>query len=179
MLSREQLRRLKDAGLVRYHHNLEAAESFFPSVCTTHTYADRVETVRAARDVGLKVCSGGIFGIGESRGQRVELAEALAGESVDSIPLNFLIPVKGTPLADAEVLTPLEILKTIAMFRLIAPRAEVRICGGRAHLGSLQPLLFLAGAIGMMIGDLLTVEGGPIDADIQMPADLGWGFDVP
>ena len=124
------------------------------------------------------VCSGGIFGIGESREQRVELAEALAAEDVDSIPLNFLIPVEGTPLAGSEVLTPLEILKTIAMFRLVAPKAEVRVAGGREHLGSLQPLLFLAGAVGMMIGDLLTVGGAPIDADLKIPADLGWEFDV-
>ena len=173
-LSKEQLSKLKAAGFVRYHHNLETAESFFGEVCTTHSYADRVQTIRDAKAVGLDVCAGGIFGIGESKAQRVELALALAAEQVDSIPLNFLVPIEGTPLAGTDPMEPLDILRTIAMFRLTNPMSEVRIAGGREHLRDLQPLIPSAGANGLMIGDLLTVSGGQIERDLQWIKDLGF-----
>ena len=172
-LSKEQLAKLKAAGFTRYHHNLETAESFFPEVCTTHTYADRVRTIRDAKAAGLDVCAGGIFGIGESKTQRVELALALAEEQVDSIPLNFLVPIDGTPLAGTEPMTPLDILLTIAMFRLTNPTSEVRIAGGREHLRDLQTLIPLAGGNGLMIGNLLTVRGGQVERDLLWLEDLG------
>ncbi|MDK1032404.1 MAG: biotin synthase BioB, partial [Planctomycetia bacterium] len=168
-----QLSSLRDAGLARYHHNLETAESFFPEVCTTHTFAERLATVRAAKDAGLEVCSGGIFGLGESLEQRVELARCLARERVDSVPLNFLVPIEGTPLADATPLEPLDILRTIAMFRLVCTDAEIKVCAAREqHLRNLQPLIFLAGATGMMVGGYLTVEGRALEDDLRMLDDL-------
>ncbi len=176
-LSSSQLQRLKKAGLTRYHHNLETARSFFPKVCTTHSYEQRLDTIRAARIAGLEVCSGGILGMGENPEQRVELAMDLAEYEVDSIPLNFLMPVAGTRFADVEPIAALDILKTIAMFRLVNPRAEISVCAGRAHLRSLQALIFYAGASGMMAGPLLTLPGGSADDDLQMIHDLGFVAD--
>ncbi|WP_419778652.1 biotin synthase BioB [Maridesulfovibrio sp.] len=169
----ESLKRLRESGVVRYHHNLEASESYFPKVCTTHSYEERVRTVRDAKKAGLEVCCGGLLGLGESHAQRVELALTLAELEVDSIPLNFLIPIPGTPLEDVEPLQPLEILLTIAMFRLVNPHAEVRMAAGRAALRSLQSFIFHAGCNGLMVGDFLTVSGQGIEHDLTMLADLG------
>lgn len=172
-LDRDSLKRLYDAGVVRYHHNLEACERFFPEICTSHTFADRVGTIRAAKEVGMVVCSGGIFGVGETLEDRVDLIMTLAREGVDSLPLNFLVPIEGSPLGKVQPLRPLEILRIIAMTRMTNPTAEVRVCGGRAHLRSLAPMIYQAGACGMMVGDLLTVKGGDLDDDLQMVEDLG------
>ena len=134
ILTEPQFQKLYDAGLRRYHHNLETCESFFDQVCTTHTYEARVGTLAAAVKAGLEVCSGGLFGLGESLAQRVELAMALRELNVHSIPLNFLVPIEGTPVAEhAVALTREEILKTIAMFRLVCRNPEIRACGGREH----------------------------------------------
>jgi biotin synthase len=166
------LARLKEAGVRRFHHNLETAESFFPSVCSTHTYVERRATIRAARAAGLEICSGGILGMGESPEQRVELAAALAAERVNSIPLNFLIPIAGTRLERQSPMSPLEILRTVAMFRMVNPDAEIKVCAGRVHLRDLQAMIFQAGASGMMIGPLLTVAGRDVAQDLQMLKDL-------
>jgi len=171
-LTKEQLARLKDAGLKRFHHNLETAKSFFPQVCTTHPYEQRLETVRNAKAVGLEVCCGGLFGLGESAEQRVEFAMTVAAEGINSIPLNFLVPIPGTPLGDREPMRPLDILKTVAMFRLTNPEAEIKVCAGRVHLCDLQSMIFHAGATGMMIGPLLTIAGRDVDDDLQMLRDL-------
>lgn len=171
-LTEEQLKQLRAAGLKRFHHNLETAESFFPSICTTHTYGDRVDTVRAAKAAGLEVCCGGLLGMGESPEQRVELALALRDLEVDSIPLNFIIPVPGTRMAEVEPMKPMDILRSIAMFRMTNPCAEIKVCAGRVHLGDLQSMIFYAGATGMMIGDLLTVAGREVETDLQMLKDL-------
>ena len=172
-LSQEELAYLKEAGLTRFHHNLETAESFFPKICSTHSFRERLATVRAAKAVGLEVCAGGILGLGESLEERVDLAFTLAAERVDSIPLNFLIPVPGTPLENLDPMKPLDILKTTAMFRFANPRSEIKICAGRLHLRDLQSMIFYAGATGMMIGPLLTVAGRDPEADRRMLADLG------
>jgi len=172
-LDRDSLQRLYDAGVVRYHHNLEACERFFPKICTSHTFADRIETIRAAKEVGMVVCSGGIFGVGETLEDRVDLVMTLAREKVDSLPLNFLVPIEGSPLGKTEPIQPLDILRIVAMTRLTNPTAEVRVCGGRAHLRSLESMIYQAGACGMMVGDLLTVKGGDLDADMQMIEDVG------
>jgi biotin synthase len=171
-LDHEQLSALKRAGLKRFHHNLETARSFFPQICTTHTYDQRLETVQNARNAGLEVCCGGIIGIGESLEQRIEFAQTLASETIDSIPLNFLIPVPGTRLEHMEPLKPLDILRTIIMFRLTNPRAELRVCAGRTYLRDLQSMVTLAGANGMMIGPLLTTAGRSVEQDLQMLRDL-------
>lgn len=171
-LELEQLRRLKSAGFSRFHHNLETAESHFPKICTTHTYASRLATVRAAKAAGLEICSGGILGMGESLKQRVEFALTLAREQVDSIPLNFLIAIPGTRLEGIPPLRPLDILRTVAMVRLTNPGAQIKVCAGRGLLGDLQSLIFYAGASGMMIGPLLTVPGRDVDMDLKMLKDL-------
>lgn len=165
---------LKEAGVTMYHHNLEACSGYYPSVCTTHSHNDRVNTVRAAQKAGLRVCSGGILGLGESFLQRVELAFEIRELEVDSVPVNFLSPIAGTPLEGAEPLQPIALLHTLAIFRLILPGAALRLCGGRKQgLGRLQPLAFMAGADGVMIGDYLTTKGEDPDGDRKMFADLG------
>lgn len=167
------LKELKAAGASRYHHNLEAAASFFPQICTTHTYAERVATIEAARAAGLSVCAGGILGLGESLAQRWELAQALKDLTVDAIPLNFLHPLPGTGLAGRPLLSPLEALQIIVAFRLSLPERSLIICGGRqATLRSLAPLIFAAGANCLMTGDYLTTKGRLPEEDRQMLADL-------
>ena len=168
----EQFGLLKAAGLKRFHHNLETAESFFPNICATHTYADRLHTIRTAKEVGLEICSGGILGLGETNEQRVEFAFALQNEKVNSIPLNFLVPIRGTRLEYLSPMKPLDIIRCVAMFRLVNPRAEIKVCAGRTHLRDLQSMIFYAGATGMMIGPLLTVAGRNVDDDLQMLKDL-------
>ncbi|MBN3033738.1 MAG: biotin synthase BioB [Candidatus Saganbacteria bacterium] len=174
MLNSGQIERLKKAGLKRLHHNLETAESFFPKMCTTHTYADRVRTVKLAQAAGLEVCSGGIFGIGESPGQRVELAFALKELSVQSVPLNILNPVPGTPAAKNHIpLKPFEVLRLVAAYRYVLPAQDIGVFGGREiSLGSLQPLMFPAGANVTLIGDYLTTKGQAAEKDLQMISDL-------
>lgn len=177
-LDRDRLIKLRKAGFKRFHHNLETAESFFPSVCTTHDYSIRLETVRTAAEAGLEVCCGGILGIGESPEQRVEFATILSRESVDCIPLNFLIPIPGTLLEHMEPMKPLDMLRSIAMFRMMNPRAEIKVAAGRVHMRDLQSMIFYAGATGMMIGSLLTVAGREVEKDIQMLRDLEAGIQV-
>jgi biotin synthase len=165
---------LKSAGVSRYHHNLETAESFFKQTCTTHRYEDRVATVRAAKAAGLEVCSGGIFGIGESDDQVLELALALKDLDVDAVPLNFLVPIPGTPMEKGAHLTPLRCLKIIATFRFVLPDKEILICGGReANLKELHPLVFQAGASGIMTGNYLTATGRTLESDLAMLKHLG------
>jgi biotin synthase len=161
------------AGVETYHHNLETARSFFPNVCTTHEYEQDVETVRVAKQAGLKVCCGGIFGLGETAAQRVEMAFTLRDLDVDSVPLNFLNPIPGTKLEDAQNITPMECLQTIALFRLILPNKRISICGGREkNLRDLQSWIFFAGASGTMIGNYLTTTGRAAEEDWQMLKDL-------
>jgi len=180
ILSGEQFARLKQAGLKRYHHNLETAESFYGSICTTHPFSQRAAAVRAAREAGLEVCSGGILGLGETPTQRVELALTLRELDVDSVPLNFLNPLAGTKLEHQPLLPPLEILKAIAMFRFVLPTKEIRVCGGReANLRTLQPLMYLAGANGAMTGNYLTTAGRDPAADIREILDLGLAPHLP
>jgi len=175
VLSDEQLSRLRDAGLKRYHHNLETAESHFPKICSTHTYDERVQTVLMVKKKGFEVCSGGIFGLGETPEQRVELSFTLKDLEVDSIPLNFLNPVKGTPAEKQPLLPPLEILKIIALFRFVLPKKDIRVCGGReVGLRTLQPLMYLAGANGTMVGNYLTTSGRDSRVDLQEILDLGF-----
>ncbi|RYD03335.1 hypothetical protein N752_21115 [Desulforamulus aquiferis] len=132
---------LKKAGVTMYHHNLETAESYFSNICTTHTYQQRINTIRAAQNAGLKVCSGGIISIGETLGQRLELAYELKRLKVNSVPINILNPIAGTPLESQPILSPLEIMKTICLFRLILPEATLRFAGGvKNALGELRVL---------------------------------------
>lgn len=172
VLNAASARELKQMGLENYHHNLECAESFFPQVCTTHPYQDNIDTIRHAREAGLRVCAGGIIGMGESLAQRVELAVTLRNLGVESIPLNFLNPVPGTPMGTRPPMQPWDILHTIAGFRYLLPRTEIRIAGGRAFLGDMQSMIFIAGASGIMIGDYLTTKGRQVEDDLKMLKDL-------
>ncbi|MBI5443939.1 MAG: biotin synthase BioB [Deltaproteobacteria bacterium] len=174
ILSEATLSRLKAAGLQGYHHNLETARSFFPRICTTHDYEDDVATVAAAKRLGLMTCSGGIFGLGESPAQRVELAFTLRDLNVDSVPLNFLVPVAGTPMESMPPLEPLECLKIVAVFRFVLPKATIKVCAGRdRNLGDLASWIFYAGASGMMIGNYLTTAGREPSLDLRMLQVLG------
>jgi biotin synthase len=174
IIDQETAVKLKDAGMDTYHHNLETAESFFPSICTTHAYRDDVNTVRAVKQAGVKVCSGGIFGLGESAAQRVEMAFTLKELEVDSVPLNFLNPIEGTKLEHAAHINAMECLKTIAIYRFILPDKRITVCGGREkNLRDLQSWIFFAGANGTMIGNYLTTLGRNVEVDLQMFSDLG------
>ena len=163
---------LKGMGLENYHHNLESAESFFDQVCTSHTYQENIDTIKHARDAGLRVCAGGILGMGESLDQRIELAETLRKLGVESVPMNFLNPVAGTPMANVEPMKPYDILRAIATYRYLMPKAEIRIAGGRQFLGDMQAMIFMAGASGVMIGDYLTTKGRSVQDDLKMIRDL-------
>lgn len=171
-LDKETAMLLKEMGMENYHHNLETAESFFHNVCTTHTYQENIDTIRHAVAAGLRVCAGGILGMGESLDQRIELAETLRNLGVESVPLNFLNPIDGTPMGKQTPMQPLEILHMIAVFRYMLPKAEIRIAGGRHFLRDLQAMIFFAGASGVMIGDYLTTKGRQVNDDLIMLNDL-------
>ena len=173
-LSADDVQYLLSRGLRSIHHNLETSRSFFPNVCTTHDYDEDVAAVRAAKAAGAWVCCGGIFGLGESPEDRVELALTLRELDVDSIPVNFLNPVPGTPVEGRRELTPIACLRIIAMMRLTNPTKEIIVCGGReVNLRDLQSLMFAAGATGTMAGNYLTTAGRPAEEDLRMLRDLG------
>lgn len=167
-------KRLREAGITNYHHNLETAESHFHKICTTHEYREDLETVELARQAGFSVCSGGILGLGESWEQRVELAFTLRKLDVNTVPINFLNPVPGTPMASRPLVTPLDALKSIALFRFINPGKNITICGGREKtLKEFQSWIFAAGANAFMAGDYLTTRGRSSKTDMEMIKDLG------
>jgi len=175
ILNRAQIKELKQAGLKKLHHNLETAESFFPKMCTTHTFKERLDTLRIAKEEGLEVCSGGIFGLGETLAQRIELAFCLKELDVQSVPINILNPIKGTPaFENHKPMSPYEVLRLIAVYRLIFDDKDIGLFGGREKaLKTLQPLLFIAGANVILVGDYLTTKGAEPNYDLQMIKDLG------
>jgi biotin synthase len=160
LMRKPELARLKAAGLERFHHNLETARSLFGQVCTTHTYDEQLATIRAAKELGLKLCTGGILGMGETPEQRVEMAETIRELDVDCVPVNFLNPRPGTPMAHLQAITAEECLAAVAVFRLMMPAAHLFVMGGReVNLGALQARIFDAGADGTMVGNYLTSAG--------------------
>jgi biotin synthase len=166
--------RLKEAGLECYGHNLESSRRFFPQHCTTHTYDDRIETISYLKNAGIKICSGGIIGMGESREDRCDLAFALRQIGANVVPINILNPIPGTPFENNPPLPVMEILKTIACFRFILPRQEIMIAGGRTvNLRDAQSMVFMAGASALMVGNYLTTLNQPVEKDLQMLKDLG------
>ncbi len=174
LLTDEQARRLKACGVDRVNHNLNTSEQHYAKICTTHSYADRVQTLRHVRDAGLEVCSGGIIGMGESADDVVSMAMQLRELEAESIPINFLNSIDGTPLEKTSDLSPQDCLRTLAMFRFVNPTSELRISGGRElHLRTLQPL-GLYPANSMFVGDYLTTDGQPPEADFQIIRDLGF-----
>ncbi len=172
-LSDAALDRLVEAGLTELNHNLETGRSYFSKIVTTHTYDERIETIRRAKRKGLRTCVGGIFGMGESPADRVELAETLRELDVDEVPINFLVGIEGTRLAHVDPLPPMGMLRIIAAYRLFLPRQNIFVAAGRNHLGQLVPLMFAAGASGMMIGDFLTTPNRRVEDDLRMLDELG------
>jgi biotin synthase len=165
-LSEQGLLLLRKAGLGRYHHNIETSPGYFSSITTTHTFKDRLDTVRAAKAAGLEVCSGGIIGLGESWDDRIEMAFVLRDLGVTSVPINILVPIKGTPLATASSLTAIDAIKTIALFRVILKDKIIKVAAGRESiLKDFQAMAFMAGANGMLIGGYLTLKGRSVDED--------------
>lgn len=166
--------RLKEAGLECYGHNLETSKRFFPSQCSTHSYEDRIETIGYLKKAGIKICSGGIIGMGETREDRCDLAFALKEVGANVVPINILNPIPGTPFAGKPALAPFEILKTIACFRFILPKKEIMVAGGRTvNLRDAQSMIFMAGASALMVGNYLTTLNQPVEKDLQMLKDLG------
>jgi biotin synthase len=166
--------RLKAAGLVCYNHNLETSERFFPKQCSTHSYQDRLQTLHYLRQAGIKICCGGIIGLGETRADRADLALAIRQAGAQMVPLNFLHPISGTPYQHNPPLPPLELLQTIACFRFVLPQADIMVAGGRVvNLRDTQSLMFMAGASALMVGNYLTTLNQPVEKDLQMIRDLG------
>lgn len=177
LLDKESLQALKDAGVTRYHCNIETAPSYFATLCNTHTMEDKFRTIEAAREVGLDICSGGIIGMGETRRQRAEFALALRRARPCSIPMNILSPIPGTPLENVELISFDDILDTIALFRFAHPRTELRFAGGRARFNEEEQLeMMRVGINGGIVGTLLTTTASQYDADKELAAKAGLDF---
>ena len=173
ILNTEDFKRLKEAGLARYHHNLESSREFFPKICSSHSFQDRLDTIKAARQAGLEICSGGIIGLGESEKDRISLALTLKEYDIDSAVINILIPLAGTPMADLPPMAVKDILRTIALFRLILPDIPLRLAAGReTALADFLSSALLAGADGMMIGGYLTRRGRSPEKDLAFVQDI-------
>ncbi len=178
LLSDEQINRLKDIGVTRINHNLETSENFYSSICTTHKFSDRVNTIKRIKAAGIEVCAGGIIGLGESREDRIDMAFSLSELEVESVPINILNPRPGTPLKNNEKLSVEEILKTISIFRFILPRAVIKIAGGReVNLGDCQVDALRAGANGIIVGGYLTTAGNPVENDLNLIKSAGMNVD--
>ena len=173
-LSEEQFILLKNSGVSMYHCNIETSERFFPEICTTHTFSDKIQCIRRAQKCGLDVCSGGIIGMGETWHDRIDMALCLSDLKVRSIPINALTPIEGTPLAGRERLSEEDILRTTAIFRYINPTAYIRLAAGRNLMKNSGKEAFVSGANATITGDMLTTSGNNIRSDIEMLSDLGF-----
>lgn len=168
IITYDQAVKLKEAGVEMYHHNIESCENFYKNICSTHSYEDRINTIKNVKKAGLKICSGGILGLGESREERVKMAFELKELGVNSIPLNILTPIKGTPFESNEKENPIELIKTMAVFRYINPKIVIRYAGGRMQLKENQRLGLKAGINGALTGNFLTTIGSTIESDKKM-----------
>jgi biotin synthase len=177
LIDKSQLERLRDeVGIEHYHCNLETAPSYFSEVVTSHTQEEKILTIKAAKELGIKICSGGIIGMGETMEQRVELAVTLRDLDVQSIPLNLLMPIEGTPLENAKPLTEEEVLTTIAVFRFLNPKANLRFAGGRIQIKHYQEKALHAGISAALTGDYLTSTGSDIDDDLRDFKEAGFSI---
>lgn len=173
-LTREQLRRLKEVGVTSYHHNIETSKRNFPNICTTHTYDMKMETLKIVKEEGLYACSGGIIGMGETWEDRLDMAVSLSEAGVDSIPLNALMPIKGTPFENLERISEDDILRTVAFFRFINPSANIRLAAGRALMENDGEKAFKSGASASITGNMLTtVARATIRSDKEMIKRIG------
>ena len=173
-ISEENLKRLRDAGVRMYHENIETSEGYFPQVCSTHSFQDKVEEIKRIRAAGLELCTGGIIGMGESWQDRISMAFSLAELKIHSIPINALIPVKGTPFGELEPMKKEDILRTVAIFRYINPRADIRIAAGRSYFEDGGRDLFESGVNAALTGDLLTTGGSSTSQDRAILKDMGY-----
>ncbi|MBN2654752.1 MAG: biotin synthase BioB [Nitrospirae bacterium] len=174
LLDKQELSYLRSCGLERYHNNLETSENFFPKICTTHKYSDKLRTIEAAISAGISVCSGGIFGLGESWQDRIDMALILADLGIESVPVNFLVPVKGTRLEHSALILPDDSLKIISILRFMLPDKSIRVCGGRIQiLQNMHTMIFEAGADAVMTGNYLTTNGRSYEDDIRFINEKG------
>ncbi len=174
LLKKDQYKKLMLAGASRVHNNLEASENFFPNICTTHTAADKIAAIQAAKAAGMQVCSGGIIGLGETMEDRIDLALTLRQQKIRSVPVNVLNPIPGTPLQNQPPLKYPEICRTIALFRFLLPEATIRLAGGRQLMPDKGKACFLSGANAAISGDMLTTSGITVEQDLRMIADCGF-----
>lgn len=174
LLSEEQFRKLKEAGVSRVHNNLETSERNFPNICTTHTFADKVQAIRAARTAGLSVCSGGIMGLGESVEDRIDMALSLRELGIKSVPVNMLNPIPGTPFEKNARLTDEDMRRIVAVYRFILPEASIRLAGGRGLLSDKGRGCFTSGANAAISGDMLTTAGITVRKDLELLKELGY-----
>ncbi len=172
LLSYEDFAALKKCGVKRCHANIETSRNYFPEICTTHTFDDKINCIKAAKRAGLQVCSGGIIGMGENWRDRIDMALELAELDVDSIPLNTLLPVKGTPFEDMKSLDENEIIRTLCVFRFINPEKEIRIAAGRALISEGGKRAFLSGADAAITGDMLTTTGTSVESDLKLKREV-------
>lgn len=176
LLNKAQLQKLLDAGIRRYHCNLETSSAYFPSLCTTHSVEEKIRTIRAAQEIGMEVCSGGIIGMGESMEDRIDLAMTLRELNIKSIPLNVLNPIPGTPLEGTPALSDEEVLTTIAVFRFIHPDAYLRFAGGRMLIAHIETEAIRAGINAAIVGDLLTTVGSKVREDMEKVKEMGFSL---
>lgn len=174
LLSYDDFVKLKEAGVTRYHNNLETSRNFFPNICTTHSYDEKIETIKAAQKAGLEVCSGGILGLGETMEDRIDMALEIRNLGIKSIPVNILNPIKGTPLENNKILSNAEIKLTVAIFRFIIPYGAIRLAGGRGLLEDKGKSLFKSGANATITGDMLTTAGISINDDFNTIKELNY-----
>lgn len=178
LLGKEEMKKLKEAGVERYHCNMETSSEYFRKLCSTHTPEDKKATIRAAREAGLDVCSGGIIGMGESMKDRIDFAFELAELDVDSVPVNILNPISGTPLQDTPAITEEEIIRTVALFRFILPKKAIRFAGGRLRLSHDSQLRIMRGGMnGVLMGDMLTTVSNTVADDRRLFNEAGLKFE--
>ena len=172
-LGKENLKMLKDSGLERYHHNIETSKNFYPNIVSTHTFKERVDTIKSAKEIGLEVCSGGIIGMGESWQDRIDMANILKDLDVDSVPINLLVPIEGTPLEALERISCNAAIRTICIFRIILKDKIIKIAAGRETiLKDFQGMGFMSGANGMIIGGYLTIKGRDVTEDQNLISEI-------
>lgn len=176
LLDKNNFKKLKEAGVSRVHNNLETSRRFFPEVCTTHTFDDKISAINSAKSAGLEVCSGGIMGIGETMEDRIDMAFTLRELGVKSVPVNMLNPIANTPLEHSKIPTEEEMARIVAVFRYILPDAQIRLAGGRGLLKDMGRILLLSGANAAISGDMLTTAGITIENDMKMISELGFNM---